>query len=530
MSEASVREPVGLLWPFSPSVAAPAGALELPVPADARSVAAPAGAIESPVPSDARSVAALAEAPESPVPSDARSVAAPAGAPESPVPSDARSVAALAEALESLDPGDARDVELVEAVVGWQRVMSAALARQGEVIRELVVRSTGTRGGPYLPEELACALATTRHAAESAVHQAVALGSHPALHDALVDGHIDGRKLTAVLDELPGSLSDEARRRVVLDAVVRAPELTAPQLRRHVRRTVLLACPREVEARAARARQGRHVRLEWGDDAMAWVSAYLPAPDAVAVYTVVDALAGTSAPGGDDRNVDQRRADALADVFRRILDSQDVPGVGPLPRRRGRQAAVQVTVAATTLLGLDDAPAELGSFGPIPASMARELAQDATWTRVLTDPATGVALEAGATTYRPGADLTRTVIARDVTCTFFGCRQPAARCDLDHVVPFDGSRRTRPQTTAANLHALCRRHHRAKTHGDWSVGRDPTTGSTWWTSPLGITTVRPAVRLVASPQLLDPHAPPNAPASAPPNHSPNRPPPGDPPF
>ncbi|MBO9553287.1 HNH endonuclease signature motif containing protein [Cellulomonas sp.] len=437
-----------------------------------------------------------------------------------------RSVALRAGALERLDLADMSDVELVEAVAGWQQIMSAALARQGEVIRELAARSAGTAGGLYLPEELACALATTRHAAEFAVHQAVALGTHPALHDALVDGRIDARKVTAVLDELPGSLSDDVRRQVVLDAVAHARDLTAPQLRRHVRRTVLLACPREVEARTARARQDRHVRLEWGDDAMAWVSAYLPAPDAVAVYTVVDALAGTSAPSDDDRHVDQRRADAFADVFRRILDSQDVPGVGPLPRRHGRRAAVQVTVAATTLLGVDDAPAELGSYGPIPASMAREIAQDATWTRVLTDPATGTAVEAGASTYRPGADLTRTVIARDVTCTFFGCRQPAARCDLDHVVPFHGSGHAQPQTTAANLHALCRRHHQAKTHGNWSVGRDPTTGSTWWTSPLGITTIRPAVRLVASPQLLDPHAP----RTPPPTRSHTRPPPGEPPF
>ncbi|GIG19653.1 hypothetical protein Cch01nite_03770 [Cellulomonas chitinilytica] len=289
-----------------------------------------------------------------------------------------RSVALLAGGLESLDVGDASDVALVEAVVAWQRVMSGALARQADLIRELVARSAGTASGTYLADELACALVTTRHTAEAAVHQAVALGTHHALHDALLEGRIDGRKVTAVLDELPASLGDVARREVVLDAVAHASDLTAPQLRRHVRRTVLLACPAEVEVRAARARQDRHVRLEWGDDAMAWVSAYLPAPAAVAVYTVVDALAGTSAPAGDERGVDQRRADAFADVFLRILDTQEVPGVGPLPRRHGRRTAVQLTVAATTLLGVDDAPAELGSFGPIPAAMARELAQDAT--------------------------------------------------------------------------------------------------------------------------------------------------------
>lgn len=442
------------------------------------------------------------------------------------------STADLVATLESLDLADARDVELVEAVALWQQAMSACLARQGEVIRELVARSGQARpaGDRYLPEEIACVLATTRHSAESLVHQAVALGTHPPLQDALVDGRLDARKVAVVLDELPATLSDEARRRVVEDATARGSGLTAPQLRRHVRRSVLHACPAEAESRAVRARGDRHVRLDWGDDAMAWVSAYLPAPAAVAVYTVVDVLAGTSSEAGDNRSVDQRRADAFADVFTHVLDRQEAPGVGSLPRRHGRRTSVSVTVAATTLLGLDDSPAELGSYGPIPAGMARDLAQDATWRRILTDPATGVALDAGATTYRPGADLTRTVIARDVTCTFFGCRQPAARCDLDHVAPFDPDRPTDPQSTPANVHALCRRHHQAKTHGGWSVGRDPTTGSTWWTSPIGITTVRPAARVVADPLLLSPH--PIRPAEPPPVRATARPPDLDepPPF
>jgi len=50
-----------------------------------------------------------------------------------------------------------------------------------------------------------------------------------------------------------------------------------------------------------------------------------------------------------------------------------------------------------TALGLSDAPAELAGYGPIPADLARELAADATWRRILTDPVTGAVAAAETT-------------------------------------------------------------------------------------------------------------------------------------
>jgi hypothetical protein len=205
------------------------------------------------------------------------------------------------------------------------------------------------------------------------------------------------------------------------------------------------------------------------------------------------------------------------------------------------RTVVHVTVAASTLLGLDEAPGELGGFGPIPAVLARELASasaptsgtdvgagdgacnganrlcgdDVTWQRILTDPVTGIATDVSRRTYRPGVVLGDLVRARDATCTFPGCRVPAPRCDLDHVEPFDhgsggggsggggivsggngpGGRGTAPpgeqrggatgQTRAANLHPVCRRHHNLKTHGGWTTTRDPATGCVTWAAPSG---------------------------------------------
>lgn len=49
---------------------------------------------------------------------------------------------------------------------------------------------------------------------------------------------------------------------------------------------------------------------------------------------------------------------------------------------------------------------------------------------------------------------------RDGVCVADGCRTPAERCDIDHIVPWPHG-----GTHAENLQVLCRRHHRLKTAG-----------------------------------------------------------------
>ncbi|PUB21626.1 hypothetical protein C8K30_114169, partial [Promicromonospora sp. AC04] len=166
---------------------------------------------------------------------------------------------------------------------------------------------------------------------------------------------------------------------------------------------------------------------------------------------------------------------------------------------------VRVTIPASVLLSLDDAPGNLDGYGPIPAETARLIATDATWQRLLTDPVTGILTDYSTTTYQPGKVLRGAVEARDGTCTFGWCDTPANRCDLDHIEPFDHDHDpatfppgTPGQTRAQNLQPLCRKHHLLKTHAGWGVVRDPTTGITTWTTPTGRTHTRP-------PTVLDTH-------------------------
>ncbi|MCH8569871.1 HNH endonuclease [Nesterenkonia sp. AY15] len=63
--------------------------------------------------------------------------------------------------------------------------------------------------------------------------------------------------------------------------------------------------------------------------------------------------------------------------------------------------------------------------------------------------------------------LRRAIELRDGTCQAPGCMVAAEHCDIDHQIPWPHG-----QTTAANLWALCRKHHRLKTAGFLDVPAD----------------------------------------------------------
>jgi len=81
------------------------------------------------------------------------------------------------------------------------------------------------------------------------------------------------------------------------------------------------------------------------------------------------------------------------------------------------------------------------------------------------------------------------VVLRDRTCVFPWCTRPARGCDVDHIVEFDhaAAAEGRPQpgpTETGNLAALCRSHHRLKTHTAWRY-RMVAPGVFEWVSPHG---------------------------------------------
>jgi hypothetical protein len=195
--------------------------------------------------------------------------------------------------------------------------------------------------------------------------------------------------------------------------------------------------------------------------------------------------------------------------------SQASPASAPGPRL---PALINLTLPLTTQLGLADAPGVVAGFGPIDAPLARHLAALAAAdprTRcclTITTPggsAIGHGCLPGAVVlaylgtrdvkvtvsplargscdhhrqepgYQPSRKLRHLITARTPTCTAPGCRQPAARCDLDHTVPHDQGGRT----CECDLAPLCRHHHRCKQSEGWQLDQ-PQPGVMHWTTPAG---------------------------------------------
>ncbi|NIZ91904.1 HNH endonuclease signature motif containing protein [Kineococcus rubinsiae] len=352
-------------------------------------------------------------------------------------------------------------------------------------------------GEQVLASELCAALRIGHGTAHHRITQAKTLTEDlPATLDAytagdLHHGHVNAMQDAAALltapvvavdgDEGEPLYSEDALRvaraeleKTCLEGVQR---LSRAQLsRRLTRKLHSLAAGHTRRTRATRE-AGRFVRIEACDDGVtAHLTGVLPLAEALRLDTFLTGCADATNPenprgvDADGRSHAARRVDALLDLN---------TGRGTSP-----SVQVNVTVAATTLLGLDDEPAEVVTPTlslSVPAEVARDLAACGTWRRILTDP-TGTVIDVGDRTYRPSARIARRVQARDTTCIFPSCTRPAQNCDLDHVVPFAQG----GGTTAENLAPECRHHHRLKTHTRWQVKPLPKRG--WrWTSPTGHT-------------------------------------------
>ncbi|MEI6624570.1 MAG: DUF222 domain-containing protein, partial [Actinomycetes bacterium] len=260
------------------------------------------------------------------------------------------------------------------------------------------------------------------------------------------------------------------------------------------------------------------------------VCASLPAADAQYVYSVIDRAARRrvnaakaakkAARGGgldptdpNDPNgpadsgcdvevptLDAVRADLFVQLAARLdHDERTAAGTGAdrsdglggsraAPGPYTPQRTIAVIIDLATVLGLAEHPGELPGYGPVPASVARALAADATWVRWITDPVKGTLLDAGRRTYRPSTALREFITARDVYCRFPGCsaRADGITTEIDHADPFNHhDPDTGGQTTRAGLGALCKRHHQSKTAGLWSITDSQPDGPCDWISPTG---------------------------------------------
>lgn len=182
----------------------------------------------------------------------------------------------------------------------------------------------------------------------------------------------------------------------------------------------------------------------------------------------------------DTRTIDRIRADVLAD-FLVTADPAASTGSG----LESVRATVHVIIAATTLAGADDRPAQLDGVGPIEPEWARKLAGlTPSLDRLLLDHRRMVT---ATDSYTPTANMKRFLRARDQHCRFPGCRAPVHRCQGAH--NHDHAKGGR--TELENLALLRTGHHPLKhphlsDEDRWSA-RQLADGVVEWTSPLGRT-------------------------------------------
>jgi hypothetical protein len=381
----------------------------------------------------------------------------------------------------------------VATLGAWQRLESWVAAGLNHAI--LAVAGTAPKdeqNEDWEREEVAAAL----HWSASATAERIDLARHlswplTATARALQEGRITLRHAKEIsgairpLDDDDLALSAEA---AILD---KAYDRTPAQLARIARREVIKHDPHGANERHRKARKGRRVEFTPLADGMAELRAILPAEGAARLRGTLDRLAGRTRAKGDDRTIDQRRADALialgsSQAVPPAVSSDDTaeePPLGPA-WRLAAPARIGVIAPLSTLSGQTNLPGELVGFGPIPPELVRELsgAEGVRWEKWITDPG-GVVTDLGRRAYRPSSQLAALVRARNPRCVFPGCSQPSYRCDLDHLNRWsDGG-----TTTLSNLAPLCRRHHRAKDEAGWRVGRSADETAYEWTSPRGHT-------------------------------------------
>ena len=387
----------------------------------------------------------------------------------------------------------------------WERVNAEIAALEARRVRLLAERFDALlEEDPFgsAHHEVAVRSLAAEYSAASHLSQGVVEGAfcraHTLVHQfpstlrALADGAITARHAEVIVQGASSMVGAgpaeraEYERRVLEVAVGESPGRTAAL----ARAIAAVVAPASVAERHRAAREFRGARVVSLEDGMGQLvltgpelltrAAHDRASAAAKAIIAQRPVIGPQVEHPDTRTLDQVRADVMLE----FLLAAPADSLAGTPEE-AITATVQVTIAASTLTGEDDAMAELDGFGPVLPEDVRELAGHATtWSRLFIDP-TGMLVSTDA--YSPTAAMKRFLRARDQRCRFPGCRQPARRCQIDH--NHDHAKGGRTETS--NLACFCVGHHTLK-HPDlldrhrWSVRQLPDAVIAW-ISPTGDT-------------------------------------------
>jgi hypothetical protein len=441
---------------------------------------------------------------------------------------------------------------VLDRVASLEREQSVLYARQARARAEMV-RLWGADQGVLL--ELAGTARVGQVRAGGQLCRAERLVEHLPVALGLLEMGAMRVGTVEVLLELTKSCSVEVQR--LLDA--RLSERICPMDAVDARRLVAASIPEveaEVDAEAVRERheRARANRGVWAfgvQDGMARIGAELDQLSArrwsLDFEELVRAQKVLDDRDGVIRTAAQRRADVFAELPSRLLALADAAAKNRLAAvmeqvtaqaARGARSdadevlaqllrlpvrnprTLNVHVAMTTLLDLDQRSGWLAGFGPVPALHARMLEPVAALRRIAVDPRTGVPLGLDPLTgadppwqgeydppapghvprqrllqllgppmyltdraepqHDPSTAQRAQAQVRDQACDGPGCPRSVSGCELDHETDFALG----GPTAVWNLRHRSPRCHHAK-HAGWTVEHDLQTAISTWLSPAG---------------------------------------------
>lgn len=476
------------------------------------------------------------------VPESPASQARPSGTAAAPAP-DRLSARQLVDRIAAAE-------RVVHALQAAQRHDIAAFARARLTADGDLSMVGSRLRGRTVGTELALALNTSPTAGASrATLAAAATEDHPALSALAEHGEVSEYALRLVTRETE-VLPPEQRRLVdaqLADDVLNGGRLTPGRLRQAAARRTIAADPYAATRRCEAARNDRAFGVMDPRDGTATLWARLRAEEAVAVHQCIDNTARRLRAEGDERSLANLRCDLLVQtttgaepsvVLSSIDEGQRDPSPSPpliggvtvsrdsphcsdphpadaawdsypisvspdqppcLLRFVDRDAPtqpspmpvpakveLQIVMAASTLLGLDQEPALLRGYGAIPATIAAQIIDSANGAhpgqrkarrthmgagtgvllrRLICDPVDGRLIGMDTKTRRYDGPLRQFTVWRDQSCRL----SDAPIADIDHISRHvDGG-----PTTAANGQALSKSTHVLRDHPEVSVRTMP---------------------------------------------------------
>jgi hypothetical protein len=252
---------------------------------------------------------------------------------------------------------------------------------------------------------------------------------------------------------------DTALAELVLDY---PPEVFRTKARRLAARLVRRSPSRDHAA----ALQQRCVRVERGADGMSTLMLYGATTDLVAIHRRLTAEAKHQRKlPGEDRTRDQLRADRAVALLSGVGTSNGVKTkvfvTVPLDRLTPEaRDTVRRDVAPGAGMDLNAEATMLGGEPVDDATARRLLLEAGAFTRVVTDPVTGVILDMDRRSRRVTPAQHAWLLLVHGECVRDGCGRPAVDAEIDHYCAFHGP--LRGPTNIANLQPLCEPDHKTK--------------------------------------------------------------------